>query len=189
MFDWRIAPIYTLIFTKKREVAVCKNSGCRSCQQNHGVLSLGEVIKRVMGRVLAIDYGTKRVGLAVTDPLKLIATPLATVSTAEALGFLRTYVKQAEVEALVVGMPKYLNNMASPMTAVVTKFIQTLQNVFPNQRVIPQDERYTSKLAFASMIEGGFKKKDRRNKAHLDKLSATIILQSFLAKHSTNGNV
>lgn len=138
-----------------------------------------------MGRIVAIDYGMKRVGVAVTDPLQLIATPLTTISTADALAFLQAYVEQEAVETLVVGMPKRLNNTASPMTAVVTKFIKTLQKALPSQRIIPQDERYTSKMAASSMIEGGFKKKERRNKAHLDKLSATIILQSFLASHPT----
>ena len=141
-----------------------------------------------MGRIVAIDYGTKRVGVAVTDPLKLIATPLTTISTADILGFLQTYVEQEGVEALVVGVPKRLNNTASSMTAVVTKFIKTLQKAFPNKQIILQDERYTSKIALASMIEGCFKRKDRRNKAHIDKLSATIILQSFLASHQTNAS-
>ncbi len=139
-----------------------------------------------MSRILAIDYGMKRVGLAVTDPLKLIATPLTTVNTAEALEFLQTYMKQEEVETLVVGMPKRLNNAPSPMMAGVTKFIQKLQKTFPTKRITLQDERYTSKIAASSMIEGGFKKKDRRNKAHLDKLSATIILQAFLASHQNH---
>lgn len=138
-----------------------------------------------MGRIMALDYGMKRVGIAVTDPLKLIATPLTTVSTAAALTFLQAYVAQEAVEALVVGLPKRLNNTASPMTAVVTQFIRTLQKALPGQRIIAQDERYTSKLAVASMVEGGFKKKDRRNKTHWDKLSATLILQSFLATHLT----
>lgn len=136
-----------------------------------------------MSRIIAIDYGTKRVGIAVTDPLRLIATPLATISTTETLVFLKQYIAQEEVEILVVGMPKHLNNSDSTMTAIVTKFIRRLQKAFPSQQIIAHDERYTSKMAAASMIEGGFKKKDRRNKANLDKLSATIILQSFLASH------
>lgn len=140
----------------------------------------------MMGRILAIDYGMKRVGLAVTDPLQLIASPLTTISTEKALEFLQGYIEQEHVAILVIGMPKRLNNTASSMTAVVTKFIHKLQKFFPNQRIIAQDERYTSKIAVASMIEGGSKKKDRRNKAYIDKLSATIILQSFLASHSTN---
>lgn len=136
-----------------------------------------------MGRILAIDYGMKRVGIAVTDPLKLISTPLTTISTSEILDFLKAYVTQEEVDTMVVGMPKRLDNTESPMTATVTKFIQRLQKAFPSQQIITHDERYTSKIAASSMVEGGFKKKDRRNKANLDKLSATIILQSFLASN------
>ena len=136
-----------------------------------------------MGRIVAIDYGLKRVGMAVTDPLRLIATPLTTISTVDTLDFLSSYIAQEEVDILVVGLPKRLNNQDSRMTAVATKFIQVLQKTFPSQQILAHDERYTSKIAAASMIEGGFKKKDRRNKPHLDKLSATIILQSFLATH------
>lgn len=137
----------------------------------------------MMGRILAIDYGMKRVGIAVTDPLRLIATPLTTIETAKVWDFLKTYVSQEKVDIFVVGMPKRLNNTDSPMTASVAKFMRKLQQTFPAQRAMAHDERYTSKLAAASMIEGGFSKKDRRNKANLDKLSATIILQSFLASN------
>jgi putative holliday junction resolvase len=139
-----------------------------------------------MGRIVAIDYGIKRVGVAVTDPLRIIATPLITIGTADALTFLQTYMGQEEVDAFVVGMPRHLNNTPSPMTAIVTKFIKTLQKTFPDKSIFLQDERYTSKIALTSMIEGGFKKKDRRNKANLDKLSATIMLQSFLAGSQNN---
>ena len=133
-----------------------------------------------MGRIIAIDYGTKRVGIAVTDPLQRIATPLTTVSTTATMAFLQTYMAQEDVETIVVGMPRSLQNTASAMTAVVDKFIQRLQKAFPDKPILPYDERYTSKLAQASMIAAGFKKKDRRNKAHLDQVSATILLQSFL---------
>ena len=138
-----------------------------------------------MGRIIAIDYGMKRTGIAVTDPLKRIATPLATVYTANIVDFLQRYVQQEKVEILVVGMPKHLNNTASAMTTVVKKFIRTLKKSFPEKQIIPQDERYTSKIALVSLVEGGFKKKDRRNKSNLDKLSATIILQSFLVKYQS----
>ena len=146
--------------------------------------AVSQPIYSMMGRILAIDYGTKRMGIAVTDPLQLIATPLTTISTDKVLEFLQAYVKQENIATMIVGMPKRLNNTASAMTAVVTKFIHKLQKAFPDQHIIPQDERYTSKIAVDSMIEGGFKKKDRRNKAHIDKLSATIILRSFLASNS-----
>ena len=136
-----------------------------------------------MGRIVAIDYGTKRVGIAVTDPCQLIATPLKTVSTSELIHFLQQYATQEEVALFVVGMPRHLNNTPSPMTAIVTKFIKKLQHTFPDVRITPQDERYTSKIAFTGMIAGGFSKQERRDKANLDKLSATIILQSFLVSY------
>ncbi len=139
-----------------------------------------------MGRIMAIDYGRKRTGIAITDPLKLIATPLTTVSTPEVLVFLQAYIMRETIDALVVGMPKRLNNTPSAMTIWVKKFIKTLQEAFPDKRIFTQDERYTSKIASLSMIEGGFKRKDRRNKSNLDKLSATLILQSFLAQNSTS---
>ncbi len=129
---------------------------------------------------MAIDYGLKRVGLAVTDPLQLIATPLVTVPTADLLSFLKTYLGQEAVEAFVVGMPSRFDNKVAELVRPITNLVQALRKAFPDQPVFQQDERYTSKLAAASMLEGGFRKKDRRNKAHLDKLSATIILQSFL---------
>lgn len=136
-----------------------------------------------MGRIVAIDYGTKRVGLAVTDPLQVIATPLTTIRTADTLAFLQRYVQREGAVAFVVGLPNYSNKVSSPLMAAVTRFMNVLQKTFPAQQVFQQDERYTSKLALAGMIEGGFRKKDRRNKANLDKLSATIILQSFLTSH------
>lgn len=139
-----------------------------------------------MGRIVAIDCGTRRTGIAVTDPLKLIATPLTTVNTTEVLTFLKAYMEQEVVDTLVAGMPKRLNNTPSVMTTWVEKFIKKLQKAFPDKHIVTQDERYTSKIASLSMIEGGFKKKDRRNKSNLDKLSATIILQSFLAQSSTS---
>jgi len=139
-----------------------------------------------MGRIVAIDYGLKRVGLAVTDPLQIIATPLTTVPTADILNFLQNYAKQEAVEAFVVGLPKSLNNTASPLVSVIAKFVSVLQKSFPAQQVFQHDERYTSKLALAGMVEGGFKKKDRRDKTNIDKLSATIILQSFLTSHKRN---
>lgn len=141
----------------------------------------------IMGRIMAIDYGIRRVGVAVTDPLQIIATPLTTIRTTDTLSFLKAYMGQEEVEALVVGMPKHLNNTSSRMTTIVQKFIQTLQITFPGKCITSQDERYTSKIALASMIEGGFKKKDRRQKEHVDRISATLILQSFLVSKQSNG--
>lgn len=135
-----------------------------------------------MGRIIAIDYGKKRVGIAVSDPLQLIATPLKTINTIDTLLFLKTYMQHEDVDTLVIGMPRRLNNTPSPMTGTVVKFIKTLQTTFPDMCIVTQDERFSSKIALASMIEAGFKKKDRRDKANLDKISATIILQSFLMR-------
>lgn len=139
-----------------------------------------------MSRIVAIDYGLKRVGLAVTDPLRIIATPLTTVQSMEVLAFLQRYVQQARVAAFVVGLPKQLHHRPSALAAAVSAFVDMLQQAFPDRQVFQQDERYTSKLALAGMVEGGFKKKDRRNKANLDKLSATLILQSFLTRYKRN---
>jgi putative Holliday junction resolvase len=134
-----------------------------------------------MARILAIDYGLKRVGLAVTDSLQLIATALATVGTKDLISFLEKYLLSEEVEAFVVGMPKNLNNQATDLTQAVETLIKTLQKNFPDKKIYTIDERFTSKIALDAMIQAGSKKKDRRNKSgNLDKVSATIILQDFL---------
>jgi putative Holliday junction resolvase len=133
-----------------------------------------------MSRIIAIDYGLKRVGLAVTDPLQYIATPLVTVPTGDILSYLQKYLQQEEVEAFVIGIPDRPNNQVSLLLKPIKQFIGQLKKFFPDKLLFQLDERYTSKLAAASMLEAGFKKKDRRNKAHIDKLSATILLQSFL---------
>ncbi|OJW69981.1 MAG: Holliday junction DNA helicase RuvA [Candidatus Amoebophilus sp. 36-38] len=139
-----------------------------------------------MARIVAIDYGLKRVGLAVTDPLQMIATPLITVPTPEVLAFLETYLQKEPVEAFVVGFPGDLKDRFAPIIIAIHQFIELLCKKFPAQQIFQQDERYTSKLALASLVEGGFKKKDRRNKANIDKLSATLILQSFLTSNKPN---
>lgn len=141
----------------------------------------------MLGRIVGIDYGLQRVGLAVTDPLQIIATPLTTVRTADVWAFLECYVQQEGVAAFVVGLPKRLNHRPSSLAVAATKFVGILQKAFPAQEVLQHDERYTSKLALAGMVEGGFKRKDRRNRANLDKLSATLILQSFLTSYRRNG--
>lgn len=133
-----------------------------------------------MGRVLAIDYGKKRTGLAVTDALRLIATPLETVLTPELLNFLQAYAKRETVDAFVVGMPKTLKNEDSEIAPLVRAFVEELKKIFPEKSVHLADERFTSSMAMRAMIEGGMKKKDRQVKANVDKISATIILQSFL---------
>jgi putative Holliday junction resolvase len=133
-----------------------------------------------MGRILAIDYGLKRTGIAVTDPLRIIATPLDTVATSMLLDFLKSYLQKEPVDEFVVGMPKTLKNEDSETAPMVRKFVEELKKIFPDKQVHLADERFTSKMAFQAMIDGGMKKKDRREKGNVDKISATIILQSYL---------
>lgn len=133
-----------------------------------------------MGRVLAIDYGIKRTGIAVTDPLRIIATPLETVPTKDLLMFLKNYVNREPVDEFVVGMPKTLKNQDSEIAPMVRKFVLILKETFPLKPVAEVDERFTSSIAQRAMIEGGMKKKDRQVKGNVDKISATLILQSFL---------
>jgi len=133
-----------------------------------------------MGRLLAIDYGLKRTGLAVTDPLQIIATPLDTIETPALLPFLQAYSKKERVDEFIVGMPKTLSNEDSAIAPMVRKFIEVLKGQFPTTPVHLADERFTSSMAMKAMIEGGMKKKDRQVKGNVDKISATIILQSFL---------
>ena len=133
-----------------------------------------------MGRALAIDYGLKRTGIAVTDPLRIIATPLETVSTDSLLSYLKSYALKERVDEFVIGMPKTLKNEDSAIAPQVRKFIVALKATFPTSPVHEVDERFTSSMAQRAMIEGGMKKKDRQVKGNADKISATIILQSFL---------
>ncbi len=133
-----------------------------------------------MGRILAIDYGKKRTGLAVTDPLKIIASPLETVRTHDLISYLTNYHQQEDIEQFVIGMPKDLMNKDTDSTASVRSFITLLQKKFPQHKIHQVDERFTSKMAKSAMLAGGMKKSDRRKKENVDKLSATIILQSFL---------
>lgn len=133
-----------------------------------------------MGRALAIDYGTKRTGIAVTDPLRIIATPLDTVPTHELLNYLKAYLQKESVDEFIVGMPKTLMNEDSETAPMVRQFVVQLKKTFPEKPVHLADERFTSSMAKRAMIDGGMKKKDRRNKSNVDKISATIILQSFL---------
>lgn len=137
-----------------------------------------------MSRLLAIDYGTKRVGLAVTDPLQMIASPLDTVHSKDVISYLKNYNDKEQIEAFVIGMPKNLKNEDTNATSLVRQFIKLLQKSFPDKLVHLVDERFTSKMALQAMIAGGTKKKDRAKKENLDKISATIILQSYLAYNS-----
>ncbi|MGS2763975.1 Holliday junction resolvase RuvX [Sinomicrobium sp. M5D2P9] len=133
-----------------------------------------------MGRILAIDYGTKRTGIAVTDELQIIASGLTTVATTELMDFLKTYIAAENVERIIVGEPKRLSNEASESEKHIQVFLKTLEKEFPVLPVERIDERFTSKMAFRTMIDSGLKKKQRQNKGLIDEISATIILQSYL---------
>lgn len=136
-----------------------------------------------MPRILAIDLGTKRTGLAVTDPLKMLANPLETIETSKLLDYIKTYISKEEVDTLVLGLPTRLNGQDNEMTPRVLAMKEQLEKSFPNQKIELIDERFTSKMAMQSMIAMGSKKKDRREKAgNLDKVSAAIILQSYLER-------
>ncbi len=137
-----------------------------------------------MARILAIDYGTKRTGIAVTDELQIIASGLTTVNTKELIDFLKTYTSEESVELFIIGEPKQMNYNASESEVSILKFLKTLKTVFPNIPVKRIDERFTSKMAFQTMIDSGLNKKQRQNKALIDEISATIILQSYLYSQS-----
>lgn len=137
-----------------------------------------------MARILAIDYGTKRTGIAVTDELQIIASGLTTVNTKELIDFLKTYTSEESVELFIIGEPKQMNYNASESEVSILKFLKTLETVFPNIPIKRIDERFTSKMAFQTMIDSGLSKKQRQNKALIDEISATIILQSYLYSQS-----
>ena len=133
-----------------------------------------------MGRIVAIDYGQKRTGLAVTDELKIIATGLTTVRTVDLMDFLKEYVKRNNVECFVVGEPKQMNNTPSESAVYIEPFVKALRTGFPAIAVARMDERFTSIMATRTIREAGLKKKDRQDKALVDTVSATIILQSYM---------
>ena len=135
-----------------------------------------------MARILSIDYGRKRVGLAVTDPGQIIANGLDTIPTHTIWDFLKVYFEKESVETVVVGYPKQMNNEASEAVRYINPFLKKFQKVYPEIKLEILDERFTSKMAFQTMIDGGLKKQQRQNKALVDKISATIILQSYLEK-------
>ncbi|OSY89357.1 Holliday junction resolvase [Tenacibaculum holothuriorum] len=133
-----------------------------------------------MGRILAIDFGKVRTGIAVTDELQIIASGLTTVATKDLIPFLKDYIQKENVELFVLGEPKQMDNSASESEALITPFIEKLSKQIPTIPIHRVDERFTSKMAFQTMIDSGLKKKQRRNKALVDEISATIILQSYL---------
>lgn len=133
-----------------------------------------------MARILAIDYGKKNCGIAVTDELQLIASGLTTIATENIFEFLENYFNQEKVELVIVGEPKTLQNKPSESEILIISFIEKFSKLFPNLLVKRVDERFTSKMAFQTMIDSGLSKKKRRNKQLIDEISATIILQSYL---------
>lgn len=133
-----------------------------------------------MGCLVAIDYGEKRTGIAHTDSLQLIASGLTTLPSIESIEFLQQYLLDNEVEAIIIGQPRQKDGTFSSIEKQILKFISTLKKKLPNVRVIRHDERFTSKLASQVIMDSGLKKRRRRNKSIIDKISATIILQSYL---------
>ena len=133
-----------------------------------------------MGRILAIDYGTKRTGIAVTDELQIIASGLTTIETKYLLPFLTEYISNEEVELFVIGEPKQMNNEASESEEHIKGFIEKLTTAIPDIPIVRVDERFTSKMAVQTMIDSGLKKSKRKNKALIDEISATLILQGYL---------
>lgn len=135
-----------------------------------------------MPRIMAFDYGSKRIGIAVTDPLQLIATGLTTVHPKDVVEFIKKYIQTEPVECFVVGEPKQMDGTPSQSAQHVKGFITILKKSFPEIPVTTMDERFTSKMASETVSQSGFKKSDRRNKERIDTISATIILQSYLQK-------
>ena len=133
-----------------------------------------------MGRILGIDYGRKRTGLAVTDPLQIVAGNLATVPTHELLQFIKDYIAREQVERIVIGLPTQLNGQPSESMKYITPFVNRLHKELPDMPVVMYDERFTSSIAHQAMIDGGMKKSDRRDKSRVDVIAATIILNDYL---------
>lgn len=133
-----------------------------------------------MGRILAIDYGTKRTGLAATDPLQIISSPLTAIPTHELIDYLKRYFEKEDVDTVVVGWPTKDDGSPTNNTKNVEAFVNRFRKVFPSMDIVLHDEWNTSNMAMSSMIAGGMKKKDRRNKLNVDKLSAAIILQNYM---------
>lgn len=136
-----------------------------------------------MARILCIDYGGKRTGLAVTDPMKIIASGLTAVDTKDLLTYLKNYFQQESVELILIGDPKNLDDSDTHATPLVKAFIKKLNKEFPHIPVETVDERYTSKMAKEAMLQMGMKKKDRQNKKNVDEIAATIMLQEYLTQH------
>jgi putative Holliday junction resolvase len=136
-----------------------------------------------MGRIIALDYGTKRVGIAITDELQIIASGLCTVSAHDCIDFLTDYFVKESVDFLVMGLPKDLKNNSTDATPYVKGFARKLRKVFPSLVIRYVDERFTSKMAFKTLLDSGVKKKNRKDKALIDEVSATLILQSYMEQN------
>ena len=135
-----------------------------------------------MPRILAIDYGLKRTGIAVTDEMQLIASGLTTVDSPALIAFLKNYFSQEKVEKVLIGEPKQMNGLPSESAPLIEKFVTEFIKTFPQMNLVRVDERFTSKMAFQTMIDSGLKKKQRQNKALIDEISATIMLQDYLGR-------
>ncbi|MBC7524959.1 MAG: Holliday junction resolvase RuvX [Flavobacterium sp.] len=135
-----------------------------------------------MSRILAIDFGLKRTGIAVTDELQIIASGLTTIASETAIDFLKNYFEKENVSALIIGEPKQMNGQPSESTDIIEKFVLKLKIEFPDMKIDRVDERFTSKMAVKSMIDSGLKKKQRQNKALIDEIAATIMLQDYLTR-------
>ena len=135
-----------------------------------------------MPRILAIDYGLKRTGIAVTDELQIIASGLTTIPSETAIAFLKDYFEKENVIKVLIGEPKQMNNEPSQSAEIIEKFVLQFKGAFPKMDLMRVDERFTSKMAFQTMIDSGLKKKQRQNKALIDEISATIMLQDYLTR-------
>ena len=135
-----------------------------------------------MPRILAIDYGQKRTGIAITDELQIIASGLTTIPSETAIAFLKDYFSKENVNKVLIGEPKQMNGQPSESAEIIEKFVAKFTSTFPDMKVIRVDERFTSKMAFQTMIDSGLKKNQRKNKALIDEIAATIMLQDFLTR-------
>jgi len=135
-----------------------------------------------MSRILAIDYGIKRTGIAVTDELQIIASGLITIPSETAIAFLTTYFSKENVSKVLIGEPKQMNGEPSESTPIIEKFVAAFKTAFPEMQIVRVDERFTSKMAFQTMIDSGLKKKQRQNKGLVDEIAATILLQDYLTR-------
>ena len=142
-----------------------------------------------MARIIAIDYGQKRVGFAATDELRICANALDTVHVTQAFDYLKNYVEKEKVDVIVIGEPRKLDNTPSDSTRFIEPFVNRVKKAFPAIQIVRVDERFTSRIAFQTMIDAGLKKKERQNKALVDKISATIILQTYLQQLDIQNNI